>query len=183
MLDREMSKHEIEKELEGKGDFVKIDYLTRLLSQDPSLHIKKFIYHRLKNIYEEKNMFIDAAKMYDGLADLSIGFSEKVKYLVEETEMFIKAGRFEDADNSMRKAMIEANMTERTEIYWEIKNFYKKQAEIYENDLKRNHAAKIYEKLLEMKITDLERRKIKTKLLELYEKLGKFKEHSILEKG
>lgn len=183
MLDKEMSKHEIERELEGKGDFVQIDYLTRLLSQDPPLYVKKFVCLKLKEIYEGKNMFVDAAKMYDNLAELSVAFSDKVKYFIEETEMFIRAGQFDEADASMKKAMTEANVTERMEIYWGVKNFYKKQAGIYENELKRNHAAKIYEKLLEMKISDLERKEIKTKLLDLYEKLGKFKEYSVLEKN
>jgi len=42
--------------------------------------------------------------------------------------------------------------------------------------MRRAHAVRIYEKLLEMNITDLERQEIDKKLLELYEKLGKFDE-------
>ena len=37
MLDKNMSKSEIEKELKGKGDFVQIDYLTRFLEKKPPL--------------------------------------------------------------------------------------------------------------------------------------------------
>ena len=49
---------------------------------------------------------------------------------------------------------------EREEIVFSIKEFYKKQAEEYEKELKRNSAVKIYEKLLEMSISDLERKEI-----------------------
>ena len=72
--------------------------------------------------------------------------------------------------------MNQANTIEKQDIYFMIKDFYKKQAEIYEKEMKRAHAARIYEKLLEMDISDLEREEIKKKLLELYEKLGKFEE-------
>ena len=79
--------------------------------------------------------------------------------------------------------MSQANAIEKQEIYFIIKDFYKKQAEIYEKEMKRNNAARIYERLLQMNITDLEKQEIKKKLLELYEKLGKLKEYFILKKS
>ena len=47
---RNMSKSEIEKEIEGKGDFVQIDYLTKLLKEKLPIDIKKFICLRLAEI-------------------------------------------------------------------------------------------------------------------------------------
>jgi len=76
----------------------------------------------------------------------------------------------------MKKAMNQANTIEKQGIYFTIKDFYKKQAEVYEKEMKRAHAVRIYEKLLEMKLNDSEREEIKEKLLYLYEKLGKFEE-------
>lgn len=180
MLNREMSKQEIERELNGKGDFVQIDYLTRLLENKPGIPVKRFIYFKLAKIYEDKKMFNDSGKMFENLAVISVAFSEKTKNFLFAAESYIKDGFFDKADYAVKKAMAEANEYERGEIYFAIKEFYKKQAELNENGMKRNHAAKIYEKLLQMNISEREKKEIKKKLLDLYEKLGKFKEYSLL---
>ena len=179
-----MSKHEIEEDLAGKGDFVQIDYLTKFLKEihNLNLDLRKFIYSRLAEIYERRGMLTNSAKMFDNLALISIAFSEKIKYYVKETELYIKAGFFDRADEAMIKALNQANEMQKHDIYFTIKDVYKRQAQVYEEERKRNHAAIIYEKLLEMNISGSEKQEIKEKLLELYEKLGKFREYSILKK-
>ena len=176
MLGSSLSKSDVEEKLVGKGDYVQIDYLNKILGEKLHRDTKKFIYLKLIEIYERKNMFNDVAKMYEGLAGICIAFSEQIKNHLKATQYYIQAGFFDKADYSMRKALNEANAVERNEINFAIKDFYKRQAEKYERELKRNHAAKIYEKLLEMSITDQERKEIKEKLMELYEKLGRLKE-------
>jgi len=180
MLNKGMSRSEIERELKGKGDFVQIDYLTRFIDQKPPLHEKKFAFMKLIEIYEGKGMFNDVAKIYSNLAILAISQQEKIESLIKETKAYIQGGRFEEADAIMRRAMDEVTIIKKTDIYEDIKNFYKKQAEVYERESKRNHAIKVYEKMLGMKISDNERKEVKTKLLELYEKLGKFRESSVM---
>lgn len=177
------TKEEIEKSLQGKGDFVRIDHLSELLKENLVFETKKYVCLKLAEIYEGRGMLIDAAKMYEAIGIATVAFSEKMKYYVKETELLIKAGQFERADEAMKKATGLGNASEKTEIYFTIKEFYKKQAGVYEKELRRNHAAKIYEKLLEMKISDAEREEIKERLLALYEKLGKVKEYFNLKKG
>jgi hypothetical protein len=121
--------------------------------------------------------------MFDNIALISVAFSEKIKYHIKEAELYIKAVDFEGVDYAMKKAMSDANASEKAEIYFIIKNSYKKHAEIYEKEMKRNHAAKIYEKLLQMNNSELEKKDIKKKLLGLYEKLGKLKEYFVLKKS
>ncbi len=181
MLNKDMSKSEIEEVLIDKGDFVQIDYLTKFLKENISIDIKKFVYLKLAGIYEKKGMLNDAAKMFDRIALISIAFSEKIKHYVKEAELYIKFGDFNKVDEAMKKAMNEANTIEKQDIYFAIKNFYKRQAEVYEKELRRNHAVRIYEKLLETNITESERQEIKEKLLVLYEKLGRFDEARRLE--
>jgi len=182
MLGSELSKSDVEAQLIGKGDFVQMEYLSKLLRERLHRDTKKFVYLRLIEIYNGKNMFNDVAKMFEGLALISIAFSEKIKYYIKATEYYIRAGYFEKADYSTMKAMNEANAVEKGEISFAVKDFYKRQAEEYERELKRNSATKIYEKLLEMNITDQERREIKERLMELYEKLGKLKEFYAMKK-
>jgi hypothetical protein len=168
-----MSKLDVEKCLDAKGNFIKIDYLTRFLREDVPLDMKKFCYTKLADTYENMKMFYDAAKAFNSLAIISIAYTTKINNYVKESKSYILAGDFTKSDGAMKKAMNEANSIQKNEIYEEIKNFYKKIAEGYENETKRNKASGIYEKLLEMKINDFERKEIKNKLIELYEKLGK----------
>ena len=176
MLHGYMSKSEIENELLGKGDFVQIDYLTKFLEENIPLNMKRFAWLKLAGIYEKKNLFSEAGKMFDNIALNSVAFSEKIKNYIKEAELYIKAGMFEKSDMAMTKAMNQTNTNEKQNIYFTVKNLYKKQAENYEAEGKKNHAVRIYEKVLEMNINDLERHEIKEKLFFLYEKLGKFKE-------
>ena len=182
MLGSELSKSDVEMQISGKGEFVQIDNLNILLKQRLHRDTKKFIYLKLVEIYNKRKMFNDVAKMYEGLAGICIAFSEQIKNHIKATEYYIQAGFFDKADYSMRKALNEANSVEKNEINFTVKDFYKRQAEEYERELKRNHATKIYEKLLEMSITDQERKEIKEKLMELYEKLGRLKEFYAMKK-
>ena len=168
-----MSKLDIEKCLNAKGNFIRIDYLTRFLREDIPLDMKKFCYTKLAETYENMKMFSDSARVFNNLAIISISFTEKINNYVKETKSYILTGNFPKADESMQKAMSQANSVQKNEVYNEIKNFYKRVAEDYEKETKRNKASGIYEKLLEMKISDMERQEIKSKLIDLYEKLGK----------
>ena len=178
-----MTKSEIGGKLADKGDFVQIDYLTNFLREPLSMDMKKFVFLKLAELYEKTSMLKEAAKNYNGAAMVSILFSEKVKHFVKEAELYIRAGDFEKADEARKKAMSEANSAEKGEIYFTIKNFYKKEAETYEKNLKKAHAARVYERLLEMKISDSERKEIREKLMDIYDRLGKTKEYLILKKG
>jgi len=176
-----MSKSEIERELNGKGDFIQIDYLNRFIAQKPPLHEKKFAFMKLIEIYETKKMFNDVAKIWNNLSMLALSPQERIDYLIKETKAHIQGGRFDEADSVMRRAMEEVTIVKKTDIYDEIKKFYRQQAENYEKENRRNHAVKIYEKLLSLKITEQERNEVKGKLLALYEQLGKFRESSTLQ--
>ena len=173
MLNRNMSKLDIEKCLSSKGNFIKIDYLTKFLKEDIPIDTKKFAYNKLAEIYESMRLFGDAAEIFKSLSILSMNFSEKRRNYIKCCRLYILAGEFSKVDEFLQKAMSQSNIIDKKEIYEEIKNFYKKVAEDYEKDLKRNHASKLYEKVLEMRIDDFERKEIKKKLIELYEKLGK----------
>ena len=180
MLKRGMSRSEIEKELQGKGDFVQLDYLISFLKEDLPTDVRKFVMLKIAEMYERKMIFAEAAKTYNNLAVFSIPFAEKVRYHIKEAESYIKAGNFREADYATTKAMNQANTFEKNDIVSSIKQFYRKQAEAYEKDMRRNNASRMYEKLLELSTTDAEKRQFRTKLMDLYQKLGKFREYNIL---
>ncbi|MEM4325686.1 MAG: hypothetical protein QXU40_00065 [Candidatus Pacearchaeota archaeon] len=182
VLRPDMTKSEIEKELSKKGKYVQIDYLTRFLKQQSlNTDIKRFVFLKLAELYESVEMPIEAAKYYNRAAIISTSISDKINYFVREAEMYIKGSDFVKADDAVKKAIGEApTNSKRQEIYNNIKDFYKNKAEFYEKNMKRGQAARIYEKLLEMKISAEERDEFRRRLLHLYEKLGKIKEYSEL---
>lgn len=175
---------DIEEVLKGKGDFVQIDYLSRLLKiKFLPLGRKKFVCLKLAEIYEKKGMLKDAAKMYSNVAIICVAYSEKIKNYMKEAELYVKAGAFDLVDEAIKKAMNHSNSAEKENIYFTIKDFYKRQALVYEKEMKRAQAVRIYEKLLEMNINEAERQVIKDRLMPLYEKLGKLKEYFKLKKS
>ncbi|MFH1607731.1 MAG: hypothetical protein ABIA78_01210 [archaeon] len=170
------SKSEIESELSKKGNFIKVDYLNGLLKEVDTIDMKKFVCLKLAKVYEDMGMFGDAGKAFDSVAKVSIAFSEKIKFHLREVEMYIKAKDFVKVDEAVRKTMSEANLTEKEDIMFSVKSMYRKEAENYEKQMKRNNAVRIYERLIEMKMLETEKNTIREKLIDLYNKLGKFEE-------
>jgi len=171
-----ISKSEIEKEINERGDFLNIDYLIDLTKKELPYDVKKFVHIRLAEVYERLKMCNKAAQVYDSLAMISLAFAEKIKYYIKETETYIMIDEFDEADRAMKKAIREANAVEKDEVYYHIRDFYKKTAENYEKQMKINHASRVYEKLLGMRINEQEKSQMKKKLIGFYERLGKFKE-------
>ena len=182
MLYRGMTKSQIEEILSNKGDFVKIDLLTKFLREEMSLDTKKFVYIRLAEIYEKLKMFNNSAKMFENAAIVSVAFTEKINFHLKEAESYIKTNHFEKVDSAIKKAMEHANASQKAEIIFHIKRFYLREAQAYETEVKRNQASKIYEKLLTMRLSHQEEKEVKEKLINLYQKLGKFKEVEFMKK-
>jgi tetratricopeptide (TPR) repeat protein len=179
MLKKDMSKSEINSFLENKNEFTQIDYLNKYIELNPTIELKHFAFLKLSRIYEKKGFYSEAGKNYENAANYSINFSEKVKNYVKGIAMFIKSKQFERAEQTIKKALYKANENQKKEIYSVIKKIYKNEAENCEKNLKRNNAAIIYEKLIQMNLSDEEKKDIKNKLSYLYEKLGKFNNYSL----
>ena len=176
-----MRKTEIEEVLNGKGEFVQIDYLTRFLKEMPPLEMRKFAYSKLAEIYDSRKMYSDSANCYRNLAINSITFKDKIKYFIESAKAHIKNFHFEEADLSLKRALGEANSTEKKEVYAKIINFYKEYGEKLEKDMKQNNAVKVYEKVYRMHLKEEDKEEIKQKLISLYERLGKTNEIKLIE--
>jgi len=172
MLDKKMTKVEIERELKPQGDYVQIDNITRFLKQNPALDIKKFLYAILIEIYDRRKMFAEAADTCGRLTEIIINSDEKIVCLRKETEFFIKAGFFDKADAIFRRALSEMKASDRPKLNLEIREFYKRQADSYEKEKRRSLAVKTYEKILTLDVPEYEKKEINEKLVKLYKELG-----------
>jgi hypothetical protein len=182
MLKKEVSREEIDNAIRGKGEYVQIDYLNRILATGPHVLVKTYAYSKLAEIYEKKKSYGDLGKTYESMAIFSINSPDKINNFMKAAEAYVKDGSFERADVALRKAMTEAPEAQRVNLYVSLKEYYKKQAMTFEKELKRAQAVKIYEKLLLMRLADSEKKELTQKLMELYEKLGKYKEKELLAK-
>lgn len=180
MLDRNMKKSDIDAALEEKGEFIQIDYLDRYLKEAPSIDMKKFAYEKLARIYLNRGMFENAALMFKNMAINSIIFKDQRDNYTKEAKCYIRAGRFDEVKNAMKKAFAEANNKERREIYDIITAYYKKVAFDYIEVGLPGKSITVFERLIRMKLTIEDKTEIKETLLNLYDKLGKRKEYEFL---
>ncbi len=172
-----MRPSEIEATLKGRGDYVKIDELARLLTQNLATDTKKFVTIELAKIYESRGMHVNAAKLFDNLAISSSTYADQIMYFTKEAELFIKGSSYPEADMAMKKAIAAAAPKERDKIVAQIKTAFFAHAQEHEKNRRRNNALRAYEKILELELTETERTQVKQKLLPLYESLGKVREY------
>lgn len=182
MLNKNMTKVEIERELKNQGDYVKIDNITRFLKQSPPLDIKKFLYAILIEIYDRRKMFGEAAEICCRLAEIILNHEDKIVCLKKEIEFCIKSGFFDKADTVLRKTLSEMKASDRPKLNLEIREFYKRQAGDYEKEKRRSLAVKTYEKLLTLDVPDYEKKDIEEKLVKLYRELGMVSEYMKMSK-
>jgi tetratricopeptide (TPR) repeat protein len=179
----ETSRQEIEAKLNSMGDYVKIDYLSGCLKSNIDIDARKFVLLRLAELYSNKGMFIEAAKLFNTSADISISYVGKINDYLKACDYFVKAGSFQDADIALRNAVANANTSEKNGVKEAAKKFYLTQAKVHLQKDKRANAVKIYEKLLDsFELSVEEKSFVKTQLMPLYEKLGKLKEYSNLKR-
>lgn len=179
---REGSIEEIEEKL-GEMNTVlnKIGYLESAVKVPGfSFEIKRFLWDMLCGLYKERKMFERAARAMSNKAGMDVSFRDKVESYLSAAELFAKVGKIDDAEDMFVRAGRDANFGERAKVKLARKNIYFVLARGLEADGKRAGAVKFYEKLIKMKLDDVERDEVKEKLLVMYKALGMFREARLL---
>lgn len=162
------------------SDFLKMEYLESCIKQHRDFDIKKFCNLKLADLYANRGMFLEAARNAAAAAEIAATFKEKVNAYMKETELWVRAGQYERAEESFRKALASGNTQEKFEMKLAIRELYRKQGQAFEKSLRNANALKVYQKLLEIS-DEQEKLEIKKKILGLYKKLGKIREYSVLQ--
>ncbi len=179
----EKNRQEIESRLKSMGDYVRIQYLRDCLKAVSDFETKKFVLIKLAGLYETRGMFDEAGRMYRNMAEINTTFQGKINDFVKSGELLIRSGKFEEADISFKRALGIADTIQNFEIKRAVKEFYKTQARFYLTRDKRKHALDTYEKMLTLDLSLEEKREVKEKLMELYLKLGRTRDYSILKRS
>ena len=179
---RERSIEEIEGKLAGMNTVLnKIGYLESAVKIPGfSFEIKRFLWGELAGLYGERKMFERAARAMSNKAGMEVSFRDKVESYLSAAELFAKVGKIDDAEEMFVRASRDVNAVEKVKIKLARKNIYFVLARGLEVDGKRAGAVKFYEKLIKMKLDDVERDEIKEKLLVMYKALGMFREAKLL---
>ena len=179
---REGTIEEIEEKVgEMRTALNKINYLESAVKVPGfSFEIKRFVWGALCELYKERKMFERAARAMSNKAGMEVSFREKVESYLSAAELFAKVGKIDDAEEMFVRAGRDANGDEKVKIRLARKNIYLVLAHGLEADGKRAGAVKFYEKLVKMRLDDVEIAEIKEKLLGMYNALGLFREAKLL---
>ena len=159
----------------------KIVYLESVLKvAAPDFEIKRFVWGELARLYEERGMFERAARALGNLASMEPMFRERMDSYVMAAEMFCRIGKVGDAEEMFTRAGRDVTRDGKKKILLARKNVYLSAAQELERKGKRASAVKFYEKLIKMKLENVEREEIVEKLRVSYKALGMFREARLL---
>ena len=173
----EKTKGDIERKLEGMGDYVKMSYLQRALRSGFNYDTRKFILLKLSEIYESRKMFLEAARMIRSAAEINTTFKNKMQDYMKAVNLYIKGLDYVETDRMFAQALALASNKEKLELKGNFKDFHLEQARSLLNADKRNQAKIVYEKILTLELDIEERRELQKQLLDLYDKLGLVKDY------
>jgi len=179
---RERTIEEIQDRLKTMStDLNKVIYLeSALKGVSFNFEIKRFIWGELADLYEGRGMFEKAARAMANKAGMEIVSRDRTDSYIDSAELFAKVGKVEDADEMFVRAMRDVNSEQAAKVKLARKNIYFVLAKDLEIRGKRASAVKFYEKLIKMKLDEIERAMVKEKLLSTYKALGMFREARLL---
>jgi tetratricopeptide (TPR) repeat protein len=166
------------------GDLVKIEYLENCLKQIPLANdAARFCHIKLSELYANRLMYGPAAKQLEAAADKAVTYKDKLDIYAKQITFLVKLNDYLGIDKSYKKATLCAsNAIEKEAIKQHLKKTMMDQAAEYEKKTKRSNAAQIYERLLQMPITnEIEKKELMAKLASLNSTLGRLKEASRFE--
>ncbi|HRZ85432.1 MAG TPA: hypothetical protein P5277_01500 [Candidatus Paceibacterota bacterium] len=176
-----LTKNEIDADIYGKGDFVQLDHLKRFLGKADSMDVKKYILLKIADINEKHKFFSDAARSLDEAAEIAITYKEKIEIYSKMVKLLINSEQFDLADKAVLKSIAFSNtLREKSNLQDNYIKLYEDLADRLVSENKHRKAINVYNKLYSMPQNPEKKDFIKQKLLTLYLKLGKTKEHSYL---
>jgi hypothetical protein len=106
---REANRKEVETRLATMGDYVKIDYLTELLRENLDYDTRRFVLLKLARLYKDKGMLAESARLVGNAAEINTTYDGMMKDYSVAMQLFIQAGKFDEADVALNKATVSSN--------------------------------------------------------------------------
>lgn len=176
----ERTRAEIDAKIKGMGEYVKMSYLQRAAKSQLDYDTRKFVLLELTKIYEQKGMFLDAARCIRAAADITTTFKDKITQFMKAVEFSVRGQQWAEAERLFQQALALGNDREK----WEMKQMYKQyhfaQAQAFLKADRRNNAKEVLQKMLALELNPDEKTQVQNALLDLYYKLGNVREYHAL---
>lgn len=154
------------------------EYLENLLERlnlEPRVRILSS--RRLADLYARRGMYASGARVVKNAAMIAPTFVQKKELSMEAGMLSLKAGDYLLADDCFLHAGEKAPAHEKDKIIQEASDLFLFEAEQLEKRGKMARAVQLYEKILRKGTDPIQERKIKERLVILYEKLGKIQDY------
>ena len=178
-----ISKQEIEDKISRVGDYVKMDFLQSCLKKHLDFETRRFVLLKLADVYEDRGMFSEAARLISTSAEINSTLDGKSRDYVRSMQLFVKSGKFDEADISFSKALACGEGLQKERVKTARKEVYQKQCKEFLKKDKRRLALEAHERFLPMNLSPNEKEETQKVLLDLYEKLGKMRDYFNLKKN
>lgn len=173
-----VTEEDIHARLKTLSPMLQQEYLENLLKRmSLNSDLKLFISRQLLELYVRRGLWSNAAKVMENAAASQHNFNLKRDTYKQAGILYVRAVDFLMADDCFRKAVENASEKEKPFLRKEVENVYLTEAQNFENNAKRTKAVEIYERILRTSPEDAVKRKINEKLVVLYEKLGRIRDH------
>lgn len=172
-----LTEDDIMQKVRSLSSILQQEYLENLLQRlnlDPNLKI--FSSRKLADLYARRGMYASSARVITHAASIAPTFAVKKDLSMEAGMMAIKAGNYLLADDSFKHATEEAPQHEKAKIQKEAQDLFLFEAEQLEQRGRVARAIQLYERLIRSDMDQGLIRKIKEKLVILYEKVGKIED-------
>ena len=157
----------------------KIAYLESAVKENFSFEIKRYVWEKLSEFYEEKKLYEKSAKAMANKAGIEISSKEKVEAYIRAAELYSRTAKVEDADEMFVRALRTTGV-DIARVKLAMKNIYLISAQQLEKKSKNISSLKFYERLVKMPLDDFEKKQIKEKLIFSYKALGRFKDAELV---
>ena len=152
-----------------------LENLLRRMNLTPEL--KLMISREIVELYVRRGLWSNAAKIMESAAISFHNPNTKRDIYKQAGILYARACDFLTADDCFKRAVEQAMDKEKPFLKKEIETIYLTEANNFENIGKRQKAVDIYERIKRTNPEESVKRKINEKLVVLYEKLGKIREH------
>ncbi|PIN93380.1 hypothetical protein COU54_03205 [Candidatus Pacearchaeota archaeon CG10_big_fil_rev_8_21_14_0_10_31_24] len=175
-----LTRLDIESKLRNVGNYVKMNYLQECLKQRLDLDTKRFVSLKLAEMYGERGMHLNAAKLMSNAAEISSTYTSKINDFMRAVSFFVKGNNVQEAEIAFGKALACGNEVEKRVMKSSRKEIYLNHAQELMKKEKRSSAVILYEHYLRFDINASEKLEVQKILLSLYQRLGKMNEYNNL---
>ena len=127
----------------------------------------------MSEIYIKKLWFGNAAKSFLNAADLAKTFDDKKDLFFKAGELFVRTQDYFTAEDTFRKVIVLASAKDKKTTHEKIIAVYTDYAKELESKRMQTKAISVYNKILTLNLPLEEANKVRDRMAELYEKIGK----------